>query len=213
MGADYVYCLKYDIILTKKHHLLPFRFRIRSYHRFLRYPAAMSSPRHSRHLSLVLTCLLILCQPWPVLAAPSEAELVIAKDSFQQLSQHAVTAIYKRAQLEQRLEKVDANVSAAKKSLEQVVLSKRFVRERILERQQLMSALSGQILAVRSNQRFYEQITLSERQTLVEFIRYLAAKDVVMTDTGPVAGYNRSTSHLRRTRWCRSWYRSRHEPG
>ena len=69
-----------------------------------------------------------------------------------------------------------------------MVLSKRFVRERILERQQLMSALSGQILAVRSNQRFYEQITLSERQTLVEFIRYLAAKDVVMTDTGPVAG-------------------------
>lgn len=129
-----------------------------------------------------------MCFPLTVYGAPSEAELVVAKDSFEQLSQHVATAAYKRAALERRLEKADATVSAAKKSLEQVVESKRFVNERILERRQLLSALSGQVLVVRSNREFYEQLTRSERQTFVEFVRFVAAKDITMTDTGPVAG-------------------------
>ncbi len=147
---------------------------------------ALSQKTHTQWLAGFLV--LLIAVPLTLAADVSEQSLVDAKDQFTELWHSAAATTQRRAALEQTLAQFDDKVAEAKLDLEKASTERKAVRERILEQRAFIEALQGQMHAAAEAQAFYTALALSQRDDLVEFIRYSTSKDIALSQSGPALG-------------------------
>jgi murein DD-endopeptidase MepM/ murein hydrolase activator NlpD len=145
--------------------------------------------RHSPRAVIALATLAgVVLLPLCVHAVYDEKLLADTKDQFTELWHSAADATQRRDALEQSLQQYDVKVAQAQKELQEAVQSRKDVRERLSERQKLIDALTAQLKAASDSDLFYRMLAEQERAHFVSFIRYIASKEVALSDAGPVNG-------------------------
>ncbi len=118
----------------------------------------------------------------------SEETLTQAKSTYQDAWYSAARAVERRTELEKNLQIFDQNVRKAKQNLEDVTKQRLDVRKQIAIQRILIDTIQKQMQSLSDSASFYNEIEQSQKDELVIFIRYMAAKQIEGADTGPVAG-------------------------
>ncbi len=144
--------------------------------------------RNTNIQKTAMMLLVVTALPITALAAVSEEHLAQVKDQFNELWHNAAETTKKRSELEETLANFDSKVADAKRDLAQATEQRKAIREQIAEQRKLIEVLTSQLEAAQDSKSFYASLAFSQRDDYVEFIRYLASRDMADTDTGPVAG-------------------------
>ncbi len=131
---------------------------------------------------------LALMVPLSVIAATDDAQLLTAKDEFNQLWHAAAATTKKRATLEQVLAQFDGKVASARKDLEKASQQRKVIREHITEHRAFVEALQGQLQATEETKAFYDSVALGQRDDFIRFLRYMTSKNIALHESGPAAG-------------------------
>ena len=148
----------------------------------------MMSANQKTHIILGILTLLAVTIPLAATTFAEEQELVQAKDAFNEMWQSATDAFRRRSQLEQNLATFDSKVEEARQNLEKASKERASVQQKIVEQRKLVDAIKLQLESVVDARGFYESMISTQQETLVAFVRFVASKDIVATDSGPVFG-------------------------
>ncbi len=117
----------------------------------------------------------------------AEADLVQAKDSFNEVWHAAAETRRKRATLQENLAAFDEKVSLAKRDVEIASKQRTTIQKSIDEKQNLIATIRGQLDAVMELRGFYQSIADTHRDSFVRFVRYVFSKNLAVSESGPVA--------------------------
>lgn len=123
-----------------------------------------------------------------LIAAEDDLSLADARAVFEEQRKAAVDASQRRAELQEWLDDFDARVDAAKKEIERTSRQDAVLADRLAFQRTLMTSLADQQGRVAEAKGALSVLALRQREDLRRYARLMAARDVVMTDAGPVFG-------------------------
>ncbi len=150
----------------------------------------MSRFKHTQILGVV-TCLAVVAGSVGTgyaQEAPTEDEFTEAKQAFEQVWESASQATKRQAELQTSIKMAQTNVEKAKIDLENLAAARGDIRRQIAEQRALIDALAAQRAQVAESKARYMALAHAERERIVAYVRFAAVQEMVVTETGPVAG-------------------------
>lgn len=121
-------------------------------------------------------------------AVPTEQDLEQAKGKYEEVWQYAAEANGRKAQLEKQLQGFQQNIEVAKADFAKLTARRVEMRKKIVQVKKLIDTVLLQMKEAEQSKQFYASINEEQTKDLVTFIRYIAARELEVTDTGPVIG-------------------------
>lgn len=147
----------------------------------------MPSGSHTnRHRWLLLALFGLI--PLSTFAAPDTSELVATKDQFNQAWQTATETTKRRSELEQSLAQFDVKVQDAKKALDEASRQRTTLTSKIQTQTSLISLLDQQLHSAQDTRGFYQALAEKQKTDIRHFVRYIASKNIALSEAGPVYG-------------------------
>ncbi len=158
-------------------------------------------PRHIHTKLLSVTvCATVLCGTVGAgyaQEAQTDEAFVTARSEFEEAWKTAADGNKRQAQLQTNIAQYENSVEKAKLDLEVMAAKRRDIRERIVQQQALIDTLASQQLQVAQARERYIILAEYERKRIVAYVRFAMLQDMVITETGPVAGGSMLRSMLR----------------
>ncbi|HRH93879.1 MAG TPA: hypothetical protein PKV72_05105, partial [Candidatus Peribacteria bacterium] len=149
-------------------------------------------PQKYKHTSRVVACLLLtLCAGNAVgyaQEAPTDEDFSTAKTHFEEVWKTAADNTRRQAELQTSIVQTQQNVEKAKTDLVSLTAARRDLRMQINEQRALIDALAAQRTQVALAKQRYHMLAQAERARIVAYVRFAAVQDLVVNETGPVAG-------------------------
>lgn len=119
---------------------------------------------------------------------PTDESFVTARSEFEEAWKTAADGNKRQAQLQTNIAEYQTSVERAKLDLERMAATRRDLRAQIAQQQLLLDTLQAQQLHIAQAKQRYILLAEHERKRIVAYVRFAMIQDVIITDTGPVAG-------------------------
>lgn len=120
--------------------------------------------------------------------ALSITDLNQAKSDYQSAWESVARAQQRRDELQHNLDTVTANVSKAREQLQRVSQERLDLRRKIAAQRLFVQAVQTQMRSLTVSQEQYHVLRDQQKDELITFVRYMADRQMEVTDTGPVFG-------------------------
>ncbi len=120
--------------------------------------------------------------------APTDEDFSVARTQFEEVWKTAADASKRQAQLQTNIVGFHSSVEKAKADLQNLAAERRDVALQIAEQRVLIGVLAAQREQVAQSKQRYLTLAQSERERIIAFARFAAVQDMIVTETGPVAG-------------------------
>ncbi len=138
----------------------------------------------------LFTAFCFLCATlWPAHVVLSQvADFNAIQQEYDAAAERAMSAIQRKAKLEESLHAAKSKVDKAKEDFDNATKKRLDVRRMLAKKREYADVLKRQMAMLLAQRMMYSGIIDQQRTDLVVFARYVANRDIEMTDTGPVRG-------------------------